>query len=174
MDAKRCSRLKPPHTSGAVLTTVLIHFCAKAVVHSGIHPETRSTYNDWDNPEKTFGTERHPHKFKYDFLVDLVRQQEFFTQIFTWLYLAPGGDPGITNAFERLSQGWAGLYSLNYDIPLHQSFIEHEWLRRNWREEIASNFEAAKAKAARLLAIYTRGSPLEKWDMVLFSYQLDS
>ena len=139
----------------------VVHFCAKAVVHVGVHPITGKQYVDWDAPRNTFAQEHYPFKPTHRFYDSLVREQEWFTQIFTYLYLKDSNNAGELAAFTHLSQGHFGLYALKFT----EAWRLHNLLKRDWLAETDADPLATAAAASRILGWRTRDVPPEKSDI---------
>lgn len=72
VDVERCERKRSMCSAKALIEIVTVHFCAKAVVQLGVHPQTGRGYIGWNDPEKVFAAEGHPLKpnhHVYDLLV---------------------------------------------------------------------------------------------------------
>lgn len=159
VDTGRCKKV--PHSLEAVISTVVTHFCAKAVVHHGIHPVTNQQYLNWDDPGKEFEREGYPLKPTHPFYDELVREQELSTQIFTYLYLVRSGEPAVTQVFKHLSQGCCGLYSLHYDDSPDNIRVD-KMLARDWERGAESDPEGTAADARYILGVLMRGLSLDK------------
>ena len=156
IDRGRCRRKCPAGcVPNALINTVIAHFCAKAVVHVGIHPKTEHQYIGWNAPGKQFSAENYTLRPTHQFYDALVREQELFTQIFTYLYLMARQNPDELNSFNFISQGHCELYDLNYSEPPNSRLVPNS-LAKDWRRD-------GRADQAKLiLGILTRGFPPSK------------
>jgi len=164
VDVGRCERKRAKHSANALTEIVVAHFCAKAVVHLGIHPQTAKQYVGWNASGKEFSAEGYPLKPCHRFYDPLVREQELFTQIFTHLYLLAQNIPDELAAFRYLSQGHCGLYALNY-VGSPDAHLIHSLLVRDWQSEAEASPVSTAAKARRLLGQFTRGVMVDKMDI---------
>lgn len=164
VDVARCKRTNLGCSSIALIEVVAAHFCAKAVVQLGVHPLTKKQYVGWNAPEKRFTTERYALQPPHHYYDSLVREQQLFTQIFTYLHLLARNDADELNAFHRLSQGHCGLYALNYcgspDAPLIDQLLVHDW-----QDEAKADRNGTVARARKVLGWLTRDVPLDKEDI---------
>ena len=138
----------------AVVRTVITHFCAHAVTLLGVHPVTGKKYINAGDPTKMFKNSPSCHG------VHLIREEELFAQIVTYLWTFWNADPAELRLFRLLSQGHAGLYSLGPDGLLPRV------LRRDWKALIEADQAKAAEKAARALGLLTRGVPAEREDLL--------
>ena len=141
---------------------VLVHHCAHAVTQLGVLSETGKTYIRYGDPAKAFKHENYPLKPTHDFYNDLIREEERFAQIFACLLLFGNNDLEELRVFNSLSQGHCGLYEIK------ASNLVRGELCRDWHQEVDSDRERAIQRAARTLAIMTRGSQIDGRDILLF------
>ena len=164
VDVERCERKKPVRSTEALIEIVAVHFCAKAVVQLGIHQRTRKLYVGWDAAEKRFAVEPHPLTPHSRFYDTLVREQELFTQIFTYLHLLDRNEVDELGAFHRLSEGHFGLYALDYSGSPCAGLID-SLLVRDWRREADANRSETAAAARQVFGWLTREVPVDRTDL---------
>ena len=160
IDRDRCTRARKHfHLKGDedILNAVAVHFCAKAVVHLGVHPETGKQYVDWDDPQRTFANEGYPMKPNHRFYDPLVRIQELFINIFGYGYFYAWKDEGALAAFKKLSAGHCGLYGISYEAPQRDGdFVRPNSIRLDWLSEIDTGLDPAMKMARHRFGFVTR------------------
>lgn len=139
----------------AVQNVVVIHFCAHAVTQLGVHPRTKKQYLGVGKLAKMFVTENYPLKPSHGFYDQIIREEEFFAQIFSYLLLWLRQDRTELEVFDRLSVGHCALYDL------HQSSLPSD-LTENWRDKIRSDPLDVALRARKLFARRTRGVPVTR------------
>jgi hypothetical protein len=165
IDVGRCERKWPTHSANVLIEVAVTHFCARTVVQLGTHPRTGKQYIGWDAEAKRFAAERYPLRPNHRFYDELVREQQLFTQLFTYLHLLERNDDDEIAAFHRLSRGHCGLYELDYCGSSDAILIDH-LLVHDWRLEAQADRAGTALKASRILGWHTRQVPLEKADIL--------
>jgi hypothetical protein len=134
-----------------IVRVAVIHFCARAVVLLGIHPQTGKSYINPANASMMFKTEPYPWRATHERYDASVRQELLFAQIFTYISIVMSDQPEEKRLFKLLSIGHADLYSL---VPTR---CIHPLLFRHWKSMIETDPMAAAREAANVLGVLTRG-----------------
>lgn len=170
VDIERCSKEWSPRTRDAMIKVVAIHYCARAVVHLGMHPVTCKRYVGWDNPQKRFASVAMRGVPIAVLRAALERERTAFTQILTYLHLRSLHSRVMMEQFERLSRGRYGFSDLDYTtLPIKLMVEPH--LRRDWKEEAKADWKRAAATVAMVLGWLTREAPLPKNDSLIYPFE---
>lgn len=166
IDVERCAEGRSPHARDALIKVVVVHFCARAVVHLGAHPATGKTYVGWDDPRIRFASEASPRRPLVALQPALERERTLFSQILTYLYVISRHSQMMLEPFVRLSRGRFGLYDLDYTRSPFKLLVNPH-LRRDWKEEAKADWKHAAAVMALVLGWLTREAPVPRNDSVI-------
>jgi hypothetical protein len=126
----------------SVYEVVLRHFCAHAVAHLGVYPNSSKNLASIFNPQHAFKHEAHTPKPAHHHYDNLIRDEELFAQIFSYVLILQDYHPEERRFFQQISRGHEDLYSLS-----PERHVNH-LLRQDWRAQIEGDPKQAAEKAA--------------------------
>ena len=151
------------------ITTV--HFAAHAVLALG-NSRRPTRIKTGGLSEKQYQHEPHWMTCSHHHYDELIRSEELFVQILSYLYLS---DPVRSvqdelKAFELLSKGHDDLYSLDYSRKSKYTWIDNGMFR-DWKKEISRNRQAASTDLAQLITKVI--GPIVPLDKSVLGFELE-